>query len=38
MMQNRVNRPYIFRRYIHTKNGNIIYASQYGKKAFKIYI
>lgn len=38
MMQKFNSKPYIYRSYIRTRNGNIIYASQYGKKAFKIYI
>ena len=29
---------YIFRTYITTKDGRVIYASEYGKKAFKILI
>lgn len=31
-------RPYIFRPWIRTKSGQIIFAREYGKKAFKIYI
>ena len=31
-------KPYIFRKWIRTKSGQIIYAYEYGKKAFKIYI
>ncbi len=29
---------YIFRTYIRTKDGRIIYASSYGKRAFKIEV
>ena len=37
-MKEKENRPFIFRKWIRTKSGYIIYASEYGKKAFKIYI
>lgn len=29
---------YIFRAWITTKNGNRIYAKDYGKKAFRIWV
>lgn len=29
-------REYVFRRWIRLKNGRVIYASEYGLKAFKI--
>lgn len=32
------NGTFIYRAWRRDKNGNIIYASQYNKKAFKIYI
>lgn len=31
-------KKYIYRTYIRTKDGRIIYASSYGKKAFKIAV
>lgn len=37
-MNNSKSGYYIFRPYFKTKNGKVIYAEDYGKKAFRIYI